>query len=121
MLFAIALCGAVAVPMNARYKYSELAYVIENGDLVAVITTDRVSEHVNFVERLQQALPDLAKRPDARALSISSAPRLRTLVLLGESQAAGFLTQREFYALAVSVPEDRVHESRLRVRLRDIG
>src|SRR5262249_12453098 len=37
-LFGIALCGAVAVPMNARYKYSELAYVIENGDLVTVVT-----------------------------------------------------------------------------------
>jgi len=35
-LFAIAFCGAVAVPMNARYKYSELAYVIGNGDLVAL-------------------------------------------------------------------------------------
>ena len=32
-LFAIALCGAVAVPLNARYKHNELAYVIENGDL----------------------------------------------------------------------------------------
>ena len=41
MLFAISLCGAVAVPLNARYKYNELAYAIENGDLVTVLTTDR--------------------------------------------------------------------------------
>jgi len=121
MLFAIALCGAVAVPMNARYKYSELAYVIENGDLVAIVTTDRVAEHVNFVERLQQALPDIANAKSARALSIASAPKLRSIVLLGESQMPGFITRSDFAALAGSVPEDRVHEARLRVRLRDIA
>ena len=30
LFFAVALCGAVIVPMNARYKHNELAYVIEN-------------------------------------------------------------------------------------------
>ena len=50
--FAIAMCGAVIVPINARYKSGELAYVIDNGDLVTVVTTDAISESVNFVERL---------------------------------------------------------------------
>lgn len=120
-LFAIALCGAVAVPMNARYKYTELAYVIENGDLVTVITTDRVAEHVNFVERLSQALPGLQQAPDPRNLSLSVAPRLRNIILMGRSQAAGFLSQDEFESLSDQTPEESVHESRLRVRLRDIA
>jgi len=120
-LFAIALCGAVVVPMNARYKHNELAYVIENGDLVAVITTDRIAEHVNFVERLTQALPGLAQTADPRHLALPGAPRLRNLILLGETAAAGFLSQAQFGALAQQSPEDRVHESRLRVRLRDIA
>ena len=84
-MFAIALCGAVVVPMNARYKHNELAYVVENADLVAVVTTDRIAEHVNFVERLGQALPGLSRAPDPRHLALSCAPRLRNLVLLGES------------------------------------
>lgn len=120
-LFAIALCGAVAVPMNARYKYNELAYVIGNGDLVAVITTDQIAEHVNFVERLTQALPGLEQSPDPRRLSIPAAPRLRNLILMGESAPAGFLSRGDFEALAQESAEDRVHESRLRVRLRDIA
>jgi fatty-acyl-CoA synthase/long-chain acyl-CoA synthetase len=118
-LFAIALCGAVAVPMNARYRYSELAYVIENGDLVAVITTDLVADHVNFVERLGQALPGLSETPDALRLSLAAAPKLRNLVLLGKSAPAGFVTQAAFDALGDSVHEDSVHETRMRVRLRD--
>ena len=35
MFFAVALCGAARVLINARYKAAELAYVIENADLVA--------------------------------------------------------------------------------------
>jgi acyl-CoA synthetase (AMP-forming)/AMP-acid ligase II len=120
-LFAIALCGAVAVPLNARYKHNELAYVIENGDLVAVVTTDRIADHVNFVERLNLALPGLAQVTDPRRLSLPAAPRLRNLILLGETPTPGFLTQREFDALASESPEDRVHESRLCVRLRDVA
>jgi fatty-acyl-CoA synthase len=121
LLFAIALCGAVAVPMNARYRHNELAYVIENGDLVAVLTTDRIAEQVNFVERLHRALPELVAAPDPRRLSLAAAPRLRNLVLLGEARPQGFLTQGAFEALAEESSEDRVHESRLRVRLRDIA
>jgi len=120
-MFAIALCGAVVVPMNARYKYTELAYVIENGDLVTVITTDRVAEHVNFVERLSQALPGLQDASDPRLLSLPNTPRLRSLILMGGSTAPGFLSQAQFESLSDQSPEESVHESRLRVRLRDIA
>jgi fatty-acyl-CoA synthase/long-chain acyl-CoA synthetase len=121
LLFAIALCGAVAVPMNARYRHNELAYVIENGDLVAVLTTDRIAEQVNFVERLHRALPELAAAKDPRRLSLTAAPRLRNLVLLGEGRPQGFLGRDELDELAQGSSEDQVHESRLRVRLRDIA
>jgi fatty-acyl-CoA synthase len=118
-LFAIALCGAVVVPMNARYRHNELAYVIENGDLVVVVTTDRVADKVSFVERLTQALPGLAESRDPRRLGLETAARLRTLVLVGESRPAGFMPQRDFDSLADGASEERVHEARMRVRLRD--
>ena len=121
LLFAISLCGAVAVPMNARYRHNELAYVIENGDLVAVFTTDRIAEQVNFVERLYRALPELSAAKDPRRLALAAAPRLRHLVLLGEGRPQGFLGRDELEALAQDSSEDQVHESRLCVRLRDIA
>jgi fatty-acyl-CoA synthase/long-chain acyl-CoA synthetase len=120
-LFAIALAGAVAVPLNARYKYNELAYAIENGDLVTVITTDKVAEQVNFAERLGQALPGLEATADPAQLFLKATPKLRNLVLLGSTQRAGFLTEAQFLERASQVDEDAVHESRLRVRLRDIA
>jgi len=121
IMFGIALAGGVIVPVNARYKPSELAYVIENGDLVTLVTTDRIAEHVNFVDRLSQALPSLAGAKDPLSLSLPEAPRLRNVVLMGRNAPAGFLPQRRFEDLAEAVPEDEVHQARLGVRVRDVG
>jgi acyl-CoA synthetase (AMP-forming)/AMP-acid ligase II len=119
--FAIALCGAVIVPINARYKAAEIAYVAENADLALLVTTDAIAEQVNFVERLEQALPGLASQPDARRLSLAAAPRLRAIVLCGASARPGFVSEREFLAAGEAVPETSVHETRLRVRVRDVA
>ncbi len=118
-MFGIALAGAVVVPMNARYKYSELAYVIENGDLVTVVTTDEIADHVNFVERLTEALPGLPAQRDVAHLELPSAPALRNLVLLGKEARPGFMTQQQFEAAAATVSEETIHETRLKVRLGD--
>jgi fatty-acyl-CoA synthase len=119
--FAIAFCGAVIVPINARYKSSELAYVIENGDLVTVVTTDAVADSVNFVERLNGALKDLPRSRQARELKLSGAPRLRNIVLLGKTRSAGYLSEADFEQAALDVDESSVHRARLRVRVRDVG
>jgi fatty-acyl-CoA synthase len=121
LFFAIALCGAVAVPINARYRASELAYVIENGDLTTVITTDRVADKVDFVERLNEALPQLRNAADPRRLALEATPRLRNVVVLGGSRPAGFIHAEQFAAVGTDVPEDDVHRTRLRVRVRDVG
>jgi fatty-acyl-CoA synthase/long-chain acyl-CoA synthetase len=121
LFFAIAFCGGVIVPINARYKAAELAYVIENGDLVTVLTTDAVADQVNFVERLNQALPGLAGSRDPRKLRLANAPKLRNVVMLGKSAPPGFITAKQFDAGAESVDVLEVHRARLRVRVRDVG
>jgi len=119
--FAIAFCGAVIVPINARYKSSELAYVIENGDLVTVVTTDAVADSVNFVERLGGALKDLHRNKKPATLKLAGAPKLRNIVLLGKTKAPGFVSEAEFNAAAKATDAMDVHRARLRVRVRDIG
>jgi fatty-acyl-CoA synthase len=121
IFFAAALCGAVIVPINARYRSGELAYVIENGDIATLVTSDAIAEQVNFVERLSGALPDLGSQTDPRALRLSGTPKLRNVVLLGTSTAPGFVRERDFEAAADGVPERNVHIARLGVRVRDVG
>jgi fatty-acyl-CoA synthase len=118
MLFGVALCGAVAVLINARFRSAELAYVIENAELVTLLTTDAVAEQVNFVERLNSALPELASAEDPQRLNLAAAPKLRNAVLLGQPQS-GFVTKQRFEAAAERVPELDVHRCRVSVCVRD--
>ena len=119
--FGIALCGAVAVPINARYQSAELAYLIENADLVTIVTTDQIAEHVNFVERLTAALPGLDRAADPLKLKIKSAPRLRNIVLLGSSKSNGLVTESQFDQMAAAHSVDEVQITRMRARIRDPG
>ena len=118
-LFAVALCGAVSVLMNARYKAPELAYVAENADLVAILTNDAVAEHVDFAGRLSEAFPEIATAGDGAELRIGGAPKLRRLVLFGQARAAGFIDQGGFDAAAEQVDDAVIHAARLGVRIRD--
>ena len=125
-LFANAMVGAVSVLMNARYKAPEMAYVAENADLVAIVTDDATTEHVDFVRRLNEAFPDLAGQKTPHKLSLAAAPKLRSMVLLqaqdgnGNGKVApGFVSQADFDGAAGSIKDEQVHRRRLCVRLRD--
>jgi fatty-acyl-CoA synthase len=121
LYFAIAFCGAVIVPINARYKSAEIGYVVENADLTTLVTTDSIAEQVNFVERLEQAFPKLPGQKNPRKLKLAGAPKLRNVVLFGSSERPGFITEADFTAAGESVPVEKVHETRLRVRVRDVA
>jgi acyl-CoA synthetase (AMP-forming)/AMP-acid ligase II len=115
-MFATALLGAVTVPVNARYMPPELAYLVENADLKVLLTTDKIAEAVNFVERLNLAFPGL-EQADARKLELEGAPLLRSIVLYGKSEAPGMLTEDQFNTLGEQGDMHRLHLSRLQVRL----
>lgn len=118
-LFAVSMVGGVSVLMNARYRAPEIAYVVENAELCAVITNSEADDFVDFTTRLTEAFPEIGRCADPMALDIAQAPRLRRLILNGGKQAAGFFDQSAFDAAAVTVDEEAVHEARLSVRLRD--
>ena len=82
LLFGIAMTGAVAVPVNARYQAHELAFLVRDSDLVALFTTGKVSDSLDFGERLRAALPSLEHAANKADLSLDEAPLLRTIICL---------------------------------------
>lgn len=72
-LIGIMRLGAVAVPVNARYKSVELAYLIAHADLRVLVVDD------DFVATTVEALPSLANA-GSDALDLPEAPRLRHVV-----------------------------------------
>ena len=91
-LFGIAMAGAVAVPVNARYQPGELAFLVRDADLVCLITTGRVADSLDFSERLMTALPSLAAAPDPENLSLEEAPKLRSIICVDEPCPASLVS-----------------------------
>jgi acyl-CoA synthetase (AMP-forming)/AMP-acid ligase II len=55
--FGISMIGAVVVPLNARHKAAELGWIVDNGDLVTLLTAADVDQYVDFAEVLRTGLP----------------------------------------------------------------
>ena len=89
LTFAIAKIGAVLVPLNTRYRTDDVAYTVRQSDSGTWISIDR-SGPVDYAAMLAEVLPGLAAQ-DPRAASIEGFPRLRRLVVLGESEVPGTL------------------------------
>src|SRR5438128_3096674 len=70
-IFGAALVGIPVLTINARFKTRELAHVLEDADVVAVVTTDLVADFVDFAALLADALEE------------SPPPLLRTRIMLG--------------------------------------
>jgi fatty-acyl-CoA synthase/long-chain acyl-CoA synthetase len=118
-LFGTALLGAVSVPINARYRLTEIGYVVRNADLVTVLTSDIVEQHVDFAGVLRETFPALAESPDPTRLRIPEAPRLRSAIMLRGAGQAGLLGRAAFDEHADSVDAHAVDELRHQVRVRD--
>jgi fatty-acyl-CoA synthase/long-chain acyl-CoA synthetase len=119
--FGISLTGAVVVPLNARHKAAELGWIVDNGDLVALLTTADEDQYVDFAEVLRTGLPSLAAAMDPRRLDLAEAPALRAAVLLSGAAQPGFLDRAAFDELAESVAPGEVDELGRRVRVRDVA
>jgi fatty-acyl-CoA synthase len=121
LLLGCALLGARAVPINARYKARELAYVVENADLRLLVTTDRVEEHVDFVALLEEALPSLPSAADPTALALPEAPKLRGIVVLGAKSPRAMVAEASFRAARAAIVAGEIGQRRSRVAVRDVA
>ena len=118
LVFGANLLGAVAAPLNARYKPQELAYVIDNADLKVVVTSDLNAEHADFAALLGDAYPALAAAAPT-TLALDEAPALRNIVLLGDAEAPGMLTPAGYAAAGEAVTRADADALRVRVDVAD--
>ena len=121
VMFGAAVIGAVPVPINARFKGRELAYVAENADLKVLVTSDIIDQHTDYAAILHDCLPGLAAARDPADLALGAAPELKAVVLLGSSSPAGMVDRAGFEALAGLATDDEVELFRSRVAVRDVA
>jgi fatty-acyl-CoA synthase len=78
--------------------------VITDAELTAVITTDAIDEHVDFVALLESALPGISDARHATHLRLPGVPRLRAIGVYGSRRARGFTDAAELRRLAAAQP-----------------
>ena len=73
--------GALTQPLSTLYKPAEIEYCLAHLDVETLFVAERYGS-VDFVERLEQALPDLRDQK-SDTLRLPSHPYLRRIVVLG--------------------------------------
>ena len=110
--FATGRIGVVLVTINPAYRSRELQYVLEQSDAAALFLTEGVGE-ADFVEILQNAVPDLAEgSADSGELQVEELPYLKHVVLIGagDKAATGVTSYEEFLEGAEKVSADELRE-----------
>jgi fatty-acyl-CoA synthase/long-chain acyl-CoA synthetase len=82
------MAGAVAVPLNARYRL-ELAHVLRRAEVTVLLANGRPSPGTDLVATLNRCFPDLPGQTDPLRLSLDGAPRLRAVVLVDGGDRPG--------------------------------
>ncbi len=114
----IAKVGAIAVPINARFKSRELNHVIIDSDMRALFTSSDQPEFVDWPGLIVESLPSLAEQRGPQ-LRIDEAPELHHLIDFGGSARRPYLTRADFDDAAAAVVADAVEVRRYQVRVRD--
>jgi fatty-acyl-CoA synthase len=99
--FALAKMGAVVVPINTRFRTTDLAYVLWQSDTTTLITVDR-SGPVDYLDMVHQVCPEIASSP-ADHLHAPAFPALRRVVVVGDSPYRGTYRWGEALAGAASI------------------
>ncbi len=89
LFFAVAKIGAVLVPINARFRTRDMAYIVQQSDATTLIMAAR-SGPVDYLQMAEEMVPNL-RRHDARYLSSTHLPALRRIIVLHDTPIPGTL------------------------------
>jgi len=104
--FATAKIGVVLVTVNPVYKSHELAYVIEQSDMKALVIIDAFRD-VDYVEIIRELVPE-ASTQERGHLESPKFPRLKSLIYMGPEKHRGFYNVPELLLLGGHMPDDEL-------------
>ena len=102
-MFATAKIGVVLVTVNPVYKSHELAYVIKQSDMKALVIIDAFRD-VNYIEIVRGLVPEAATQERGR-LSSAEFPTLKSLIYMGPEKHRGFYNVPELLVLGEHAPD----------------
>ncbi|MBP2367791.1 AMP-binding protein [Pseudonocardia parietis] len=118
LLVAVTDVGAIAVPINARFKAVELSGIVAHSGMRVLVTAPPQPGEPDFLDLLAETFPHLAGSGPGE-LVLPEAPELRHVVHLGGPGGAGIVAGAEFDALAAGTDPAAVERAAQGVRVRD--
>jgi fatty-acyl-CoA synthase len=114
LFYAAATLGAVTVPVNTRFKSSELAFCLKQADVKALFTADRFL-NIDFLSFLRAAEPAID-----HALPGNALPLLRHVIVVGEECPKSASRFNDFLALGSAVTDEELDAVASQVRPNDL-
>ncbi|HET6352007.1 MAG TPA: AMP-binding protein [Coriobacteriia bacterium] len=105
-MFATAKIGVVLVTVNPVYKSHELAYVMKQSDMKALVIIDTFRD-VDYVQIVRELVPEAATQQRGH-LDSKEFPRLKSLIYMGPEKHRGFYTVPELLLLGEHMPDDEL-------------
>ncbi|MDO8914501.1 MAG: AMP-binding protein [Coriobacteriia bacterium] len=102
-MFATAKIGAVLVTVNPVYKSHELAYVIKQSDMKALVIIDAFRD-VDYVDIIRGLVPEAAIQERGH-LNSTEFPVLKSLIYMGPEKHRGFYNVPELLVLGEHTPD----------------
>jgi len=115
---ATALIGAVLVPVNTRFRTSELEYILGQSDSSTLILMDSFL-NIDFAAMLREVCPEMDKAMPGR-LQSARLPMLKNIIFLGDKQVPGAFSFSEIVKQGGSTPDENLRSSMARVQPDDV-
>jgi fatty-acyl-CoA synthase len=112
--------GAVAVPINARFKARELGHVIRASDMRILMLTAGDPRYTNFLGLVKEAIPGIDAQ-SGDTLSIPDAPMLRHVVLHDAPAEKWTMSPEAFFRHGERVSRDDIWLRGRGVSVRDVA
>ena len=110
--FGLAKIGAVVVPINTRFRTTDFEYVLRQSDAATLIVVDAFGG-VDYTAMVRALIPEI---DDSGPLASHRFPKLRRVIMIGESIPPGALAWRDLLRAA-----DRIAPTVLAQRQGDVA
>ena len=109
-MFATAKIGVVLVTVNPVYKSHELAYVIKQSDMKALVIIDAFRD-VDYVQIVRDLIPE-SMTQERGHLASEEFPKLKNLIYMGPEKHRGFYNVPELLVLGEHMPDSLLADAR---------
>jgi fatty-acyl-CoA synthase len=108
IMFAVMKIGAVLVPINTRFRTTDLEYVVHQSNSATLLTVDR-SGPVRYFDMVCELCPDL-DQADSHEVGAIRLPDLKRIIVLGERRYPGTYAWTDLHAQGENIADAMLDE-----------